>query len=183
MQELNKNNEVKVIIITGAGKAFMAGADVQTLYDERETNPLKSSLTGQIVFRAIEKSKKPVITAINGYAFGGGNELALSADYRIVSRLNDKPILGQLEITLGLIPGNGGTRRLTDIVGPRMAAILMLSGARINAKYAAAIGMIDEIAPDALIRARQLARQIIEDMANPLNSKRNFKLELRKRNK
>lgn len=147
LYEIEKDEEVKVIVITGAGeKAFVAGADIKELH---ELTPLKAkefSEKGQAIFSMIEKMKKPVICAVNGFALGGGCELALSCHIRIASK-NAK--FGQPEVKLGLIPGYGGTQRLTRLVGKGIANELILTGDMIDAEEALRIGLVNKVVEPA----------------------------------
>ncbi len=141
--ELEKDNEVKVIIITGAGeKAFVAGADIKEL---SELNPLKAkefAEKGQRIFSMIENMKKPIIAAVNGFALGGGCELALACHIRVAS---NSAKLGQPEVKLGLIPGYGGTQRLTRLVGKGFSTELILTGDMIDAEEARRIGLVNKV--------------------------------------
>jgi 3-hydroxypropionyl-coenzyme A dehydratase len=133
----------KVVIITGSGqKAFSAGADIEYMSKIGPTEAEKYALRGHEVLNKIEKLQKPVIAAINGYALGGGCELALSCDIRFASQ---NAQLGQPEVTLGICPGWGGTQRLMRIVGPARAKDLIFSGRRIGVDEALSIGMINKI--------------------------------------
>jgi len=162
--DFKENPEAWVCILTGAGdRAFVAGADINVLYDNHDKG-LERSLAGQIVFRRIEQSKKPVIAAINGFALGGGDELALSAAYRVASK---GAVLGQPEILLGIIPGYAGTQRLARLVGPRTAALITLSGEQLKADRAKLYGVVDEVVPDALKRAQELARAVASGKSLP----------------
>nr|WP_218892577.1 enoyl-CoA hydratase-related protein [Edaphobacter lichenicola] len=150
---------VRVILLTGAGeKAFAAGADIKELAatDAGETKARR----GQGVFRLIETCGKPVIACINGFALGGGCELAMACTIRLAS---ETARLGQPEVKLGLIPGYGGTQRLPRLVGQPMALKLLLTGEMINAAEALRIGLVDEVLPaDKLMeRSEALARTIV----------------------
>ncbi len=153
--------DVRVILLTGAGeKAFAAGADINEL--ERldiATGEAKSG-RGQEVFRIIETCGKPVIACINGFALGGGCELALACTMRLAS---DTAKLGQPEVKLGLIPGYGGTQRLPRLVGQSAALKLLLTGEIIGAAEALQIGLVDEVVPAAglMVRAEGLASAIV----------------------
>ncbi len=158
---LTANAAVRAIVITGAGpKAFAAGADIAELSDlgkQTETGPGEQvALRGQAIFRRIETCGKPVVAAINGFALGGGCELAIACTVRIAS---DAARLGQPEIKLGLIPGYGGTQRLPRLVGRSAALKLILTGEMISATEALRIGLVDELVPAAglLARAHALA--------------------------
>lgn len=160
-KKLKQNDEVAVIIITGSGeKSFVAGADVAEIKNHDEISGRIFSSRGQKVFRYIEKMEKPVIAVINGFALGGGLELAMACHLRIASK-NAK--FGQPEINLGLIPGYGGTQRLPRLIGVTKALYLLLSGETIDSKQALEIGLINEVvAPEKLMaRANEIAELMI----------------------
>ncbi|MGB9779881.1 short-chain-enoyl-CoA hydratase [Caldanaerobacter sp.] len=143
LKTLEEDEDAKVIVITGAGeKAFVAGADISEMKDMDSLKAKEFAEFGQRVFRKIELMKKPVIAAINGYALGGGCELALACDIRIASR-NAK--FGQPEVGLGIIPGFGGTQRLPRIVGVSKAKELIYTGDMIDAEEALRIGLISKV--------------------------------------
>jgi len=136
---------IKGAIITGAGqKAFIAGADIAELSLQTEITARGVSEHGQTAFQAIEDSNKPIIAAVNGFALGGGCELAMACHFRLASE-NAK--FGQPEIKLGLIPGYGGTQRLTRIIGKAKALELLLTGDMINAQEALALGLVNYVLP------------------------------------
>jgi enoyl-CoA hydratase len=152
---------VRVILLTGAGeKAFAAGADINELANTDSAAGEAKARRGQGVFRLIETCGKPVIACINGFALGGGCELAMACTMRLAS---ETARLGQPEVKLGLIPGYGGTQRLPRLVGQPMALKLLLTGEMINAAEALRIGLVDEVLPpDKLMeRAQALARTIV----------------------
>jgi enoyl-CoA hydratase len=151
---------VRVAILTGAGeKAFAAGADIEELARANEVEGRDLSLRGQAIFRSIETCGKPVIACINGFALGGGCELALACTLRIASE-NAK--LGQPEVKLGLIPGYGGTQRLARLVGKGVALQMILTAEILSAAEALRVGLVNEVvAPDQLLeRGKDLARTI-----------------------
>lgn len=155
-----KSNSSKVIILTGAGdKAFVAGADIKELRNCDLESGREFSLFGQKVFNKIENCGKPVIAAINGYALGGGCELALACSIRIAS---SRAKFGQPEINLGVIPGYGGTQRFTKLVNSGRAAEYILTGDLFDAEEAFRIGLVNKIsAPeDVLSEAKLLAKKI-----------------------
>jgi enoyl-CoA hydratase len=159
--EANAQEDVRVIIITGAGeKAFVAGADINELSVQNPISGREYSLFGQDVFTVIEQSAKPVIAAVNGFALGGGCELALSCHIRIAAE-NAK--FGQPEVNLGIIPGYGGTQRLARIIGFGRAAELLITGAIIDANEAYRIGLANRLAAKggALSAAKEMAALII----------------------
>src|SRR2546428_8091802 len=142
LENLEKDHS-KVIIITGAGqKAFSAGADIEYMSKIGPVEAEKYALRGHEVLNRIEKLEKPVIAAINGYALGGGCELALSCDIRFAS---SNALLGQPEVTLGICPGWGGTQRLLRIICPARAKDLIFSGRRISADEAVSMGLVNRI--------------------------------------
>lgn len=142
LDNLEKDSS-KVVIITGSGqKAFSAGADIEYMSKIGPTEAEKYALRGHEVLNKIEKLQKPVIAAINGYALGGGCELALSCDIRFASQ---NAQLGQPEVTLGICPGWGGTQRLLRIIGPSRAKDLIFSGRRIGVEEALSMGLVNRI--------------------------------------
>ena len=148
--DILEKDSSKVIIITGEGtKAFSAGADIEYMSNIGPAEAEKYALRGHEVLNRIEKLEKPVIAAVNGYALGGGCELALACDIRFAS---PNAQLGQPEVTLGICPGWGGTQRLLRIVGPARAKDLIFSGRKIMAEEAFSMGLINKIFPsDSLI--------------------------------
>jgi len=155
------DDAVKVIVITGVGQSFIAGADVSELQSIHSAQDAREKAeAGQALFRRIERSSKPVIAAINGrYCLGGGNELALACHLRIAE---EKVKLGQPETKLGLIPGWGGTQRLTRLVGVGRAIELILTGDPIRAEEAHRIGLVNRVVPEgqALQEALRLAKHL-----------------------
>jgi enoyl-CoA hydratase len=152
--------EVRVILLTGAGeKAFAAGADINEIARLDVATGEAKARRGQEVFRMIETCGKPVIACINGFALGGGCELAMACTLRLAS---ETARMGQPEVKLGLIPGYGGTQRLPRLVGRSMALKLLLTGEMIGATEALGLGLVDEVvAADRLMdRAQELARTI-----------------------
>lgn len=159
--EAKTDASVRVVILTGAGeKAFVAGADINELNQQNPTGAKEYTHRGQAVLDAIENLGKPVIACINGFALGGGCELAMACTIRIASE-NAK--LGQPEVKLGLIPGYGGTQRLSRLVGKGLAMQILLTGEHITAQEAYRIGLVNELAaPSELIpRAEAIAQKII----------------------
>jgi enoyl-CoA hydratase len=136
--------EVGGIILTGAGRAFVAGADIAELAALDSNGAHALSRRGQRVFAKFEASHKPVIAAVNGFALGGGCELAMACHVRIAG---DLAKFGQPEVKLGFIPGYGGTQRLPRLVGPGHAAQLLLTGEIIDANEAARIGLVNRVVP------------------------------------
>ncbi len=152
-------NDVRVIVFTGAGdRAFIAGADI-TEFADRTPVQQRVAMEGRRVFDEIAAYPKPTIAMINGYALGGGCELALACDIRIAAR---SAKLGQPEIRLGLLPGGGGTQRLPRLVGSGRALRMILAGDAVSAEEAERIGLVDQVVDDSELRAgvTSLARQI-----------------------
>ncbi len=145
MDEVNGNKEIRSVIITGSGtKAFVAGADISEFTGLSQQNGMALSKYGQDVFFKIEKCSKPVIAAVNGFALGGGCELAMACHFRIASE-NAK--FGQPEVNLALIPGYGGTQRLPMLMGKGRAIELLLTGSMIDANTALHFGLVNYVVP------------------------------------
>jgi enoyl-CoA hydratase len=160
-RKAREDDSVKALILTGAGeKTFVAGADIAELASVDAIQAEQLSRRGQEIFRALETLRKPSVAAINGYALGGGLELAMCCAIRVASP-NAK--LGQPEVKLGIVPGYGGTQRLPRLVGRGRALELLLSGEPIDAAEAYRIGLVNGLAPqDELIAtAKQWARKVI----------------------
>jgi len=155
-----KDNAVKAVLITGEGKAFCAGADITRLAELDSEQGLIFAQTGQHIFRHLETMGKPTLAAINGYAFGGGCELAMAANIRIAT---NHALFAQPEVKLGIIPGYGGTQRLARLVGKGRAMDLCLTGRSIQADEALRWGLITELtAPENLIpRAYEILDEVI----------------------
>ena len=146
MQEISQDANIKGVILTGAGdKAFVAGADIKELSSLNEEEAFQLSKTGQLLLHEIEHCKKPILAAINGFALGGGCELAMACHLRIAV---ENARLGQPEINLGTIPGYGGTQRLTQLVGRGKAMELLLTGEMITAQEALSIGLVNHVVPN-----------------------------------
>ncbi|MDE3053483.1 MAG: enoyl-CoA hydratase/isomerase family protein [Gemmatimonadota bacterium] len=147
-------------IVTGAGRAFVAGADIGELQSKAPGEAVKLSRRGQQVFRQIEMLEKPVIAAVNGFAFGGGCELAMACHVRVAS---DQAKFGQPEVKLGTIPGYGGTQRLPRLVGTGRALQLMLTGDPIDAAEALRLGLVNAVVPasELLPAARALLGRML----------------------
>lgn len=159
LEHIETDPEIKVIVLTGAGSAFAAGADIKSMPALKADTGETLALTGQAIFNKLEKMDKVSIAAINGVTLGGGLELAMSCDMRICS---DKAKVGQPEINLGIIPGYGGTQRLARLIGKPRAKELILTGDTINAQEAFELGLVDKIVPagDAVRVAVSLAAKI-----------------------
>lgn len=158
---IKDDKKVRALIITGSGeKAFIAGADIKELSTKNSLSAKETALMGQRMLEELEGMGKPSVAAINGFALGGGCELALACTFRVASE-NAK--LGQPEVKLGLIPGYGGTQRLARLVGPSRALQLILTGDHISAEEAYRIGLVDKVVPkDKLLEeAENLCKKII----------------------
>jgi len=161
LRDVRDDAAVRVVILTGAGeKAFVAGADIGELARQTPVSGMEFSLFGQGVFHLLESIGKPSICAINGFALGGGCELALSCSIRIASRTAR---LGQPEVKLGILPGYGGSQRLARLCGKGMAHELCLTGEMISAEEAQRIGLVNHVyEPGELLPAAEaMARKII----------------------
>ena len=160
-QEIESDDEVRVVILTGAGeKAFVGGADINELAVQTPVEGKEMSVRGQKTLDLIEHLGKPVIAAVNGYALGGGCELALACTLRVAS---ENARLGQPEVKLGLIPGYAGTQRLPRLVGRGRALEMLLSGEPVSAAEAYRIGLVNQVAPaqDLIAAAEKLAQKIL----------------------
>ncbi len=143
--EIQNNPAIQSAIITGAGsKAFVAGADITEFAGLSKAEAMALSKKGQVIFFKIENSSKPIIAAVNGFALGGGCELAMACHFRIAS---DNAKFGQPEVNLGLIPGYGGTQRLTQLIGKGRAIELLISGNMIDATVALQYGLVNYVVP------------------------------------
>ncbi|MBP1762833.1 MAG: short chain enoyl-CoA hydratase [Firmicutes bacterium] len=161
--QINADNNIKALIITGAGeKAFVAGADIAYMENLTAIQGREFGALGQAVFSAVENLSIPVIAAVNGFALGGGCELALSCDIRLAS---EKARFGQPEVGLGITPGFGGTQRLARLIGAGPAKELIYTGINIDVNEAYRLGLVNHIYPaDALMdEARKLAQKIISN--------------------
>lgn len=160
---IEQEKEIRVVILTGAGeKAFVAGADIRELNTLNRKTGEKLSSHGQSVFSKFEKLGKPVIALVNGYALGGGAELAMACHLRIAT---ENAVFGLPEVGLGLIPGYGGTQRLPKLIGRSKAMELILTGSQIKADEAKTLGLVNEVYPaaDARQEAKKLAMKILKN--------------------
>jgi len=158
--EVEQDNDVYVAILTGSGKAFVAGADIKEMSAFTAVEGKEFGIFGNEVFLKIENMKKPIIAAVNGYALGGGCELAMACDIRIAS---EKAKFGQPEVGLGITPGFGGSQRLPRYIGISRAMELMLTGDNIDALQAKEYGLVnnvyaaEELIPEAMKLAAKIA--------------------------
>ncbi len=161
LEELREDDSVRVVVFTGAGeRAFVAGADISE-FAGRTAITQRDVMLGRSLFTAIDTFPKPVIAMVNGYCLGGGCELALACDLRIAS---DTAVFGQPEINLGIIPGGGGTQRLTRLIGEGRAMEMILTGDTVDAQTALALGLVNMVVPTAELEAKtmELANRIAE---------------------
>jgi len=149
IDESRARDDVGGVLLTGAGRAFVAGADISELETQTPLDATRRARAGQRVFRRFETSPKPVVAALNGFALGGGCELAMACHVRIAS---EAAKFGQPEVKLGILPGYGGTQRLPRLIGRGAALRLLLTGELIGAAEAFRLGLVDQVvAPEALI--------------------------------
>ena len=157
MQQLDQDDEIRVMIVTGGTKVFAAGADIKEM---AELGPFDRPVLERLSFRdQINKIKKPVIAAVSGFALGGGCELAMSCDIIVAS---ESARFGQPEVNLGIIPGSGGTQRLTHVLGKFRAMELVLTGDFLNAVDAERLGLVNRVVPVELLleEAKNIAKKI-----------------------
>ena len=152
--EATERDDVKAVVVYGGEKVFAAGADVKEMAEMSYTDMIKRSHGLTSAFTAVARIPKPVVAAITGYALGGGCELALCADVRFAA---DNATLGQPEVLLGIIPGAGGTQRLSRLVGPSRAKDIIFTGRFVKADEALAIGMVDRVFPAEQVYAEAVA--------------------------
>lgn len=190
LEEAKNNSDIRVIILTGSGdRSFVAGADIKEFSDFNAAQGAELARKGQEeVFNKIEQFPKPIIAAINGFALGGGLELAMAADFRIASE-NAK--LGLPEVTLGLIPGYGGTQRLPKLVGKGRAAQMIFSAEMISAQRAFEIGLVNEVVrqEELLEKTKAIASKIAQNSSvaiekaieaiNSSDTKEGFEIEIK----
>ena len=160
-EQAKADEAVRVIILTGSGdKAFVAGADINELAKLSPVEGRDYSLAGQAIFDFIENLGKPVIAAVNGYALGGGCELAMACTFRVAS---DNAVFGQPEVKLGIIPGYGGTQRLAKLVGRGQASQLLVTGEMLPAAEALRIGLVNQVVPQAELHVtvEAIAKKVI----------------------
>jgi len=168
INDLNSEPTIRVIIISGAGdKAFIAGADIKLMQQMDSKKALSFAEKGHRLTKLIESSKKPIIAAINGYAFGGGTEIALACHLRLAS---EDAIFSQPEVKIGLVPGWGGTQRLPNIVGKGIASEMILTGANVSAKRAFEVGLVNKVVKkdDLISECERVAKLIISNSPNAI---------------
>src|SRR3954451_16580197 len=145
IDEVYKNDAIRSVIITGAGpKSFVAGADISEFVGLTTVEGTTLAEHGQHIFQKIENSPKPIMAAVNGFALGGGCELAMACHFRVAS---DNAKFGQVEVNLGLIPGYGGTQRMVQLVGKGRALELLMTGNMIDASIALEYGLVNHVVP------------------------------------
>ena len=160
IDEVRQRDDIGGAVLTGAGRAFVAGADISELASQTPMQARQRALRGQQIFRRFETSPKPVIAAVNGFALGGGCELAMACHVRIAS---EAAKFGQPEVKLGLCPGYGGTQRLPRLVGMGRALQLLMTGEMIDAAEAFRIGLVNRVvqAGELLGAAEAMVRQML----------------------
>ena len=168
LKKIQSDKDIRVIIITGSGeKAFIAGADIKLMQKMNREEAFDFANLGQELANLIEKSAKPVIAAVNGYALGGGCEIALSCHLRIAS---DNAIFAQPEVKIGLLPGWGGTQRLPRIIGRGLANEIILTGRNVTAKEALDIGLVNKVVPqeELINTCFDIANMILKNSPNAI---------------
>ncbi|HEY8534553.1 MAG TPA: enoyl-CoA hydratase-related protein [Micromonospora sp.] len=163
------DDAIRAVVVYGGPKVFAAGADIKEMADMPYADMAKRALELSRAFDAIARIPKPVVAAITGYALGGGCELALTCDWRVAA---EDAKLGQPEIKLGIIPGAGGTQRLTRLIGPARAKDLIFSGRMVDAEEALRIGLVDRVVPAAEVydAAVEMVRQYVSGPALALRA-------------
>jgi enoyl-CoA hydratase len=158
--EISRDDEIKALIITGEGKAFIAGADIAEMKDKTPEEARVFAELGMSVFRKIELMEKPVIAAVNGFALGGGCELAMACDIRIAGA---KAKFGQPEVSLGITPGFAGTQRMSRLIGLAKAKELIFTGKMIDATEAEKIGLVNSVVEqeELMDKALEMAKAIV----------------------
>ena len=164
LDEIENNELIRSVIITGAGpKAFVAGADISEFGGLNKKDAMALAKRGQDIFARIENSRKPIVAAVNGFALGGGCELAMSCHFRVAA---ETAKFGQPEVNLGLIPGYGGTQRLVQLAGKGKAMEMLVSGAMVNATEAKELGLVNYVFPaDSLLAETQKILETINAKA------------------
>ena len=169
LDSITENNKIKVLVITGDGKAFVAGADIAEMQNMTKEEAFQFSKIGQDTFLRLENLDIPVIAAVNGYALGGGCELALACDFRIS---NNYGKFGLPEVSLGLIPGYGGTQRLSRLSGLGNTLFLQLTGQMIDAEEALRMGIVQKVteANELMNEALKIAKKITQHGPNSIKT-------------
>ncbi len=157
LDEVEADKELRALIITGAGRSFVAGADIAHMAKLDLEGGREFALLGQRIFARFEHMDIPTIAAVNGFAFGGGMELAISCDLRVASKTAQ---FGQLEPTLGIMTGFAGSQRLPRLIGLGKAKEYMYTAQKIDAEEALSVGLVNHVAEDALEKAMEIAKQI-----------------------
>lgn len=163
LTHVENTSNIRLVILTGSGeKAFVAGADIKELSSLDQQSGEKTSSEGQNLFNRIEEFSKPIIALVNGYALGGGAELAMACHIRIGTK---KAVFGLPEVSLGLIPGYGGTQRLPQLVGKGKAMEVILTGKQVNAEEAYSFGLLNSVydSDSALEKTKEMASQILKN--------------------
>ena len=160
LEALSEDDAVRVVIVTGAGRAFMAGADLKTMAEMSQAEAVEFSRSGSALLRMFEEMDKVFIAAVNGYAYGGGCELICACDLRVAA---DDAKICQPEVTIGIHPGFGGTQRLPRLIGPGKAKEMILTGEPVTAEEALRIGLVNRVVPAANLmeEARALAATLV----------------------
>ncbi|MDZ7658461.1 enoyl-CoA hydratase/isomerase family protein [Fodinibius sp.] len=160
-KDIQIDEAINAIIVKGAGdKAFVAGADIKELRELDNRSGRMASQKGQQIFQLIEDTRKPVIAAVNGYALGGGAELAMACHLRIAG---ENAVFGLPEVGLGLIPGYGGTQRLPGLIGKARALEMILTGKQIKAEEAHQLGLVNEVSSDPVKASKELLHNILKN--------------------
>ncbi|MBC7873620.1 MAG: enoyl-CoA hydratase/isomerase family protein [Ferruginibacter sp.] len=164
LDEVYNNPEIRSVLLTGAGpKAFVAGADISEFNDLKKEQAISLAKRGQQTFSRIENCPKPIVAAVNGFALGGGCELAMSCHFRLAGE-NAK--FGQPEVNLGLIPGYGGTQRMVQLIGKGKAMELLMSGSMIDAREAKQLGLVNYVTPpETLLEETRKILEVINSKA------------------
>jgi enoyl-CoA hydratase/carnithine racemase len=158
VRDVDADPAVRAVVLTGGEEVFAAGADIEALLAMDFVDVVDWNARLQRTFTTVAELPMPVVAAINGYALGGGLELALCADYRVAG---ERAALGLPEVTLGIMPGSGGTQRLTEIVGRSRAKELIMTGRRVRAAEAHELGIVDEVVPGSSTdRAQEMAARL-----------------------
>lgn len=168
LRQVRDDRSVRCVILTGAGeRAFAAGADIKEMAGKTPEEGLEFGRLGHAMTGVAETMPKPTIAAVNGFALGGGSEIALACDIRIAS---ENAVFAQPEVSLGIPPGWGATQRLTRLVGPGLAAEIILTGRRVKADEALRIGLVNAVYPadQLMAEARKLAEQIVKNSPRAL---------------